>query len=104
MWLLQGNEPDLGSLSFRLPAGTTRTLGRADGADFIIEAPLASRRHCRITAAADVLTVTDLASTKRNVRERRARRGTGAARERSPSRRTGRFHGLANRRVTTLLH
>jgi pSer/pThr/pTyr-binding forkhead associated (FHA) protein len=63
MWLLQGIEPDVGSLSFRLPAGTIRTLGRAQGADFIIEAPLVSRLHCRIDATDDVLTVTDLAST-----------------------------------------
>jgi pSer/pThr/pTyr-binding forkhead associated (FHA) protein len=36
---------------------------RAQGADFIIEAPLVSRLHCRIDATDDVLTVTDLAST-----------------------------------------
>jgi pSer/pThr/pTyr-binding forkhead associated (FHA) protein len=63
MWLLQGVEPDVGSLSFRLPAGTTRTLGRAQNADFIIEAPLVSRLHCRVDAADEVLLVTDLAST-----------------------------------------
>ena len=63
MWTLQGSEPDLGSFSFRLSVPVTRTLGRAHDADFIVDAPLVSRLHCRIEAGHDVLRVIDLAST-----------------------------------------
>ena len=63
MWTLQGSEPDLGALSFHLSAPVTRTLGRAHDADFIVDAPLVSRLHCRIEAGREVLRVIDLAST-----------------------------------------
>jgi pSer/pThr/pTyr-binding forkhead associated (FHA) protein len=63
MWTLQGSEPDHGVFSFRLSAPVTRTLGRAQDADFIVDAPLVSRLHCRIEADHDVLRIIDLAST-----------------------------------------
>jgi pSer/pThr/pTyr-binding forkhead associated (FHA) protein len=41
-----------------------KTLGRATGADFILDAPLVSRVHCRVTVSADGdLDVKDLDST-----------------------------------------
>ena len=49
--------------TFRVPAGATKTVGRAPRADFILEAPLVSRLHCRIEAGRDNLEVIDLAST-----------------------------------------
>src|SRR5499427_10632036 len=58
MWILQGNES-----TFRLPAGAIKTVGRAPRADFIVDAALVSRLHCRLTAAADNLEVVDLEST-----------------------------------------
>ena len=40
-----------------------KTVGRAPRADFIVDAALVSRLHCRITATADNLEVVDLKST-----------------------------------------
>src|SRR6267378_398309 len=63
MWILRSSEPSDGSLIFRLRPGAIKTVGRAAGADFIVDAALVSRLHCRITAAADKLEVVDLKST-----------------------------------------
>ena len=50
--------------TFRLLPGSIRTVGRATGADFIVDAPLVSRVHCRLTVAPDgTLEVCDLEST-----------------------------------------
>jgi pSer/pThr/pTyr-binding forkhead associated (FHA) protein len=58
MWILHGLDA-----TYRLPVGAVRTVGRAPRADFIVEAALVSRLHCRITAGADRLDVVDLSST-----------------------------------------
>jgi len=63
MWILKSCEPDDGSLIFRLRIGAIKTLGRAPRADFVVDAPLVSRLHCRLTATADHLEVVDLSST-----------------------------------------
>ena len=48
----------------RLLENSVKTVGRTARADFILEAPLVSRLHCRLTAAAsDQLVVEDLKST-----------------------------------------
>jgi len=61
MWILRSTEPDL---SFRLLPGEIRTIGRATGAQFVVDAPLVSRVHCRLASSAEgVLTVEDLGST-----------------------------------------
>src|SRR5439155_17361046 len=60
MWILQCAEPDA---TFRLRPGAVKTVGRAPRADFIVDAALVSRLHCRITAAADKLEVVGLKST-----------------------------------------
>jgi pSer/pThr/pTyr-binding forkhead associated (FHA) protein len=60
MWILQSAEP---AATFRLAAGAIKTVGRARRADFIVDAALVSRLHCRITATADKLEVVDLKST-----------------------------------------
>ena len=62
MWILQSSEAD-GSLTFRLAPGSIKTVGRAPRADFIIDAALVSRLHCRLEAADAHLVVVDLAST-----------------------------------------
>jgi pSer/pThr/pTyr-binding forkhead associated (FHA) protein len=61
-WLLQsGEEPPL---TLRLPPGSVKTLGRTARADFIVDAALVSRLHCRLTAdRSDQLLVEDLGST-----------------------------------------
>jgi pSer/pThr/pTyr-binding forkhead associated (FHA) protein len=47
-----------------LPPGTVKTVGRTARADFILDAALVSRVHCRLTAdASDQLVVEDLDST-----------------------------------------
>ena len=47
----------------RLVSGVSKTVGRAPLADFILDAALVSRMHCRITARDDRLEVEDLSST-----------------------------------------
>ena len=39
--------------TFRMLPGVARTVGRAVGADFIVDAALVSRVHCRLTAFPD---------------------------------------------------
>jgi pSer/pThr/pTyr-binding forkhead associated (FHA) protein len=60
-WLLR--EPDDDGVTFRVSAGTVKTIGRAPRADFILDKPLVSRLHCRIEAHQDALEVVDLSST-----------------------------------------
>ena len=63
-WVLRGTLPSGERLSFRLLPGHPRTMGRAVRSDFIVDAPLVSRCHCRLDASADgQLHVEDLAST-----------------------------------------
>jgi len=48
----------------RLTPGVSRTIGRAAQADFILDAPLVSRVHCRLSVEPSAeLVVTDLDST-----------------------------------------
>lgn len=61
-WILQsqGDTP----IIIRMTPGSVRTLGRTARADFILDAALVSRLHCRLTAdKADQLVVEDLKST-----------------------------------------
>ena len=63
MWILQSSETGPGTFTFRVRSGAVKTIGRAPRADFIVEAPLVSRLHCRIEAGDDGLDVIDLSST-----------------------------------------
>ena len=63
MWILQSAEPNGAPLTFRLSQGAVKTIGRAPRADFIIDAALVSRLHCRLTAGAESLELEDLSST-----------------------------------------
>lgn len=64
MWVLRTVTEGLPEKTFRMLPGAIRTLGRATGADFIVDAALVSRVHCRFTATADGgLEVRDLEST-----------------------------------------
>ena len=51
MWILRTVNEDLPSQTFRILPGGIKTLGRATGADFILDAALVSRVHCRVTIA-----------------------------------------------------
>jgi pSer/pThr/pTyr-binding forkhead associated (FHA) protein len=75
MWILRSADADA-SWTFRLPSGTAKTVGRAPRADFIVDAALVSRLHCRIVATAEKLEVEDLSSTNGTfVNDRRVDRG-----------------------------
>lgn len=82
MWILQ-SEPEEGPLVFRLGPGSIKTIGRAPRADFIVEAALVSRLHCRLEAGDDGVEVVDLSSTNGTfVNDRRVDRGRLASGDR----------------------
>jgi ABC transport system ATP-binding/permease protein len=63
MWILQSDGADTEAMTFRMPAGAIKTVGRASRADFVVDAALVSRLHCRLTATDDRIEVEDLRST-----------------------------------------
>jgi pSer/pThr/pTyr-binding forkhead associated (FHA) protein len=64
MWILRTLNDGEPEKTFRILAGGIRTIGRATGADFIVDAPLVSRVHCRLTSLPNgELEVRDLNST-----------------------------------------
>ena len=64
MWILRTVSESEPEKTFRILPGGVRTVGRATGADFIIDAALISRVHCRLTALpSGELEVRDLEST-----------------------------------------
>jgi pSer/pThr/pTyr-binding forkhead associated (FHA) protein len=63
MWLLKTAEGAEPALTFRLLPGNIKTVGRSAGANFIVDASLVSRVHCRLTAGAGEIEVVDLGST-----------------------------------------
>ena len=64
MWVLRTVTEGIPEKTFRIMPGTVRTLGRATGADFIVDAALVSRVHCRVSALPDgTLELRDLDST-----------------------------------------
>lgn len=64
MWTLQSIDPADAELTFRLLPGTLKTMGRASRADFVVDAALVSRVHCRFTLSeANQLELEDLGST-----------------------------------------
>ena len=64
MWILEtAADSKAGALIFRIPPGAIKTIGRAPRADFIVDVPLVSRLHCRLTANPTGLEIFDLDST-----------------------------------------
>lgn len=63
MWLLKTDEGSDPELTFRILPGNSKTVGRAPQAEFIVDAALVSRVHCRLTAGATEIEVVDLDST-----------------------------------------
>ena len=85
MWTLRiPDESETGTLTFRILPGSIKTIGRATGADFVVDAALVSRVHCRLTASqAGLLEVQDLQSTNGTfVNDRRVERLALAAGDR----------------------
>jgi pSer/pThr/pTyr-binding forkhead associated (FHA) protein len=63
MWILESTESEY-RLLFRLLPGSLKTMGRAPRADFVVDAALVSRLHCRFTLDdRNRLNVQDLGST-----------------------------------------
>ncbi len=95
MWLLQNSESESERLTFRLTPGAVKTIGRVAGVDFIVDAALVSRVHCRLEAADDVMTVVDLQSTNGTyVNDDRVERGAVKAGDRL---RVGRMEFMISR-------
>src|SRR5437879_6174987 len=63
MWILEADESVPETVTFRMPSGSVKTIGRCTGAEFILDAPLVSRVHCQLSASDDALQVKDLDST-----------------------------------------
>jgi pSer/pThr/pTyr-binding forkhead associated (FHA) protein len=64
MWILRTVTEGHPEKTFRILPGGIKTIGRATGADFIVDAALVSRVHCRLTALPDgELELRDLEST-----------------------------------------
>ena len=64
VWTLQSIDPPDTELTFRMLPGTLKTMGRAPRADFVVDAALVSRIHCRFTLSdANHLELEDLGST-----------------------------------------
>ena len=98
MWTLETNDSSDDSVTFRLPPGSVKTIGRSPGAEFIVDAALVSRLHCQLTATADALRVKDLGSTNgtfvngRRVKAAELREGDRLA--------VGRLELVVSRRLT----
>ena len=78
MWILQSAaDPGGDSLTFRLPPDAIKTVGRAPRADFVVDAPLVSRLHCRLTANDHAVDVVDLDSTNGTyINDQRVQKGS----------------------------
>ena len=64
MWTLLSVDPVEIALTFRLLPGSLKTMGRAPRADFVVDAALVSRVHCRFTLnQTNELELEDLDST-----------------------------------------
>ena len=78
MWILRSNdEAEGGPYTFRMTPGRVRTLGRGPRADFVLDAALVSRAHCRLIVTDDELVVENLCSTNGTfVNDRQIERST----------------------------
>ena len=78
MWILRSsNEAEGGPYRFRMTSGRVRTLGRGPHADFVLDAALVSRTHCRLVVADGELVVENLGSTNGTfVNDRQVERST----------------------------
>ena len=77
MWILRGTGGDKESMTFRVPSGSIKTVGRAPRADIIVDAALVSRLHCRLEAGREGVDVIDLSSTNGTfVNDKRINRST----------------------------
>src|SRR2546430_2607054 len=63
MWVLETAGETVPAATFRIPAGSVKTIGRSTGAELMLDAPLVSRLHCQLSANDEAVEVKDLDST-----------------------------------------
>lgn len=63
MWILKTANDATDPMTFRILPGNIKTMGRSSGAEFMVDAALVSRLHCRLSAGTTELQVDDLDST-----------------------------------------
>ena len=63
IWIIETRCDGEAPFTFRILPGNIKTIGRATRADFIVDAGMVSRVHCRPTAGAAEVEVVDLDST-----------------------------------------
>ena len=63
MWMLRTAADAKQPFLFRITPGNIKTVGRAPRADFVVDAALVSRLHCRLAAGAGEIEAVDLEST-----------------------------------------
>src|SRR5918993_5332113 len=63
MWMLRTSDEATQPFIFRIIPGNVKTIGRAPRADFIVDAALVSRLHCRLAAGPGEIEAVDLQST-----------------------------------------
>jgi pSer/pThr/pTyr-binding forkhead associated (FHA) protein len=61
--MLRTNEAAKRPFLFRITPGNIKTVGRAPRADFVVDAAMVSRLHCRLSAGAGEIEAIDLEST-----------------------------------------
>lgn len=77
MWMLRTAEDAQQPFLFRITPGNIKTVGRAPRADFVVDAALVSRLHCRLAAGPGEIEAVDLESTNGTyVNGQRVSRGT----------------------------
>jgi pSer/pThr/pTyr-binding forkhead associated (FHA) protein len=77
VWILSTPDDATQPFQFRITPGHIKTIGRAPRADFIVDAALVSRLHCRLAAGAGEIEAVDLESTNGTyVNGERVERGT----------------------------
>jgi pSer/pThr/pTyr-binding forkhead associated (FHA) protein len=63
MWMLRTSDDAKQPFIFRIVPGNIKTIGRAPRADFVVDAALVSRLHCRLAAGPGEIEAVDLEST-----------------------------------------
>lgn len=63
IWIIETADDAEVPFTFRILPGGIKTIGRATRADFVVDAGLVSRLHCRVSAGTTELEVVDLDST-----------------------------------------
>jgi pSer/pThr/pTyr-binding forkhead associated (FHA) protein len=63
VWMLRTAADAAEPFTFRILPGNVKTIGRAPRADFIVDAALVSRVHCRLAAGPGEIEAFDLSST-----------------------------------------